>query len=182
MFSYIELRIWNQVSYDHRSYERNFSNCVHNCDDQSFQSLMVTISRWPKSPWTLGMRLNYSSLPSPLWGHAHVVNNWYKRPNNAYWAGQCAHVQADSRSFMGIQTRKNKADQTVEGTYIILSNISKGTASLHQSSSQFKLKEFVIWYVKDAMKIKGLPLSDEIFNLFNSIEMIKYEKRMFETL
>ena len=26
--SYIELRIWNQVSYDHRSYERNLSNCV----------------------------------------------------------------------------------------------------------------------------------------------------------
>ena len=26
--SYIELRIWNQVSHDHRSYERNLSNCV----------------------------------------------------------------------------------------------------------------------------------------------------------
>ena len=25
---YIELRIWNQVSYDHRSYEHNLSNCV----------------------------------------------------------------------------------------------------------------------------------------------------------
>ena len=37
-----------------------------------------------------------------------------------------------SRSFMGIQTRKSKADQTVEGTYIILSNISKGSASIQQ--------------------------------------------------
>ena len=26
--SYVELRIWNQVSYDHRSYERNISNCM----------------------------------------------------------------------------------------------------------------------------------------------------------
>ena len=26
--SYIELRIWNQVSYDHRGYQRNLSNCV----------------------------------------------------------------------------------------------------------------------------------------------------------
>ena len=26
--SYIELRCWNQVSYDHRSYKRNLSNCV----------------------------------------------------------------------------------------------------------------------------------------------------------
>ena len=26
--SYIELRIWNQVSYDHRSNERNLSNCA----------------------------------------------------------------------------------------------------------------------------------------------------------
>ena len=26
--SYIELRIWNQLSHDHRSYERNLSNCV----------------------------------------------------------------------------------------------------------------------------------------------------------
>ena len=23
------------MSYDHRSYERNLSNCVHNCDDHS---------------------------------------------------------------------------------------------------------------------------------------------------
>ena len=28
MFSYIELRIWNQVSHDHHSYERNLSNCI----------------------------------------------------------------------------------------------------------------------------------------------------------
>ena len=28
IISYVELRIWNQVSYDHRSYERNLSNCV----------------------------------------------------------------------------------------------------------------------------------------------------------
>ena len=27
--SYIELRIWNQVSYDPRSYERNLCNCVY---------------------------------------------------------------------------------------------------------------------------------------------------------
>ena len=31
--SYIELRIWNQVSYDHYSYERNWLICVHNCND-----------------------------------------------------------------------------------------------------------------------------------------------------
>jgi len=29
--------------------------------------------------------------------------------------------------------RKSKADQTVEGIYIVLSNISKGIAFLHQS-------------------------------------------------
>ena len=33
--SYIELRIWNQVSYDHHSNECNSSNCVHCCDDHS---------------------------------------------------------------------------------------------------------------------------------------------------
>ena len=26
--SYIELQIWNQASHDHRSFERNLSNCV----------------------------------------------------------------------------------------------------------------------------------------------------------
>jgi len=56
--SFIELRIWNQVSDDHRSYERNLRvqtplkswffqasirlnclNCVHNCDDHSLRDL-----------------------------------------------------------------------------------------------------------------------------------------------
>ena len=31
-----------------------------------------------------------------------------------------------------LQLRKRKADKTVEGVYIILSNIPKGTAFIHQ--------------------------------------------------
>ena len=39
--SCIKLRIWNQVSYHHRSYERNLSNCVHNCDDHSILDYII---------------------------------------------------------------------------------------------------------------------------------------------
>ena len=40
---YIELRIWNQVSYDRRSYERNFSNnyCVGRIEAWKFQDLIT---------------------------------------------------------------------------------------------------------------------------------------------
>ena len=39
--------------------------------------------------------------------------------------------------------RKSKVDQTVEGTYIILSNISKGTAFLHQGGTNCGLRKMV---------------------------------------
>ena len=39
LFNHVRAKMLiNQVSYDHRSYERNLSNCskcVHNCDDHS---------------------------------------------------------------------------------------------------------------------------------------------------
>ena len=42
-----------------------------------------------------------------------------------------------------MQMRKSKADQSVEGICIILSNISKGTAFLHQGVTNCGLRKLV---------------------------------------
>ena len=41
---------------------------------------------------------------------------------------------SDQQQIFDTQIEKARADQTAEGTYIILPNISKGTACLHQGA------------------------------------------------
>ena len=45
MFHILNCGFWNQVSHDHRSFECNLSNCVHNCDDQ-LAHLIILIVFW----------------------------------------------------------------------------------------------------------------------------------------
>ena len=61
--SYIELRIWNQVSYNHRSYERNLSNCVKKPEkvriSTGFEPVTSrcrcdALTNWAMKPLTLG--------------------------------------------------------------------------------------------------------------------------------
>ena len=61
--SYIELRIWNQVSHDHRSYERNLSNCVEKPEkvrtSTGFEPVTSryrcdALTNWVMKPLTLG--------------------------------------------------------------------------------------------------------------------------------
>ena len=57
--SFIELRMWNQVSYDPRSYERNLCNCLHSNLD--FTGIVTSRYRcgalinWAMQPLTLGV-------------------------------------------------------------------------------------------------------------------------------
>ena len=61
--SYVELRIWNQVSHDHRSYERNLSNCVEKpekvrtstgFEPMTSQYRCDALTNWAMKPLTLG--------------------------------------------------------------------------------------------------------------------------------
>jgi len=45
-FIYIKLRMWNQVSYDPRSYERNLCNCVYRSLKKS--GLQRGLNPWPR--------------------------------------------------------------------------------------------------------------------------------------
>ena len=67
--SYIELRIWNQVSYDHRSYECNLRNCVQKPEkvrtSTGFEPVTSryrcnALTNWAMKPLTLGA--GHSSL------------------------------------------------------------------------------------------------------------------------
>ena len=61
--SYVELRIWNQVSHDHRTYERNLSNCVEKPEkvrtSTGFEPVTSrywydALTNWAMKPLTLG--------------------------------------------------------------------------------------------------------------------------------
>ena len=81
--SYIELGIWNQVSYDHRSYEHNLSNCVQKPEkvrtSTGFEPVTSryrcdALTNWAMKPLKLGAG-HLWVLMSPL----RVGVEWYMK-------------------------------------------------------------------------------------------------------
>ena len=87
--SYIELRIWNQVTYDHRRYERNLSNCAWKSQDftgvwtrdlaipvrrsnQLSYELSYEAMNWAMKPLTLGAG-HFGSSNEPVKNGREVI-------------------------------------------------------------------------------------------------------------
>ena len=62
--SYIELRMWNQVGYDPRSYERNLSNCV--CRSLKNSGLQRGLNPWPRDTGAT-LQLSYEATDIGSW-------------------------------------------------------------------------------------------------------------------